>query len=133
MVLRLGRIGCYLWAAPATCLGLIAWPIAVLSGGTASWVAGVLEIQGGWVTRVLRGPLPGVRCCAAMTLGHVVLGQDQTCLEQSRAHERIHVRQYEQWGPLFIPAYLASSLWLYWSGRDPYWDNPFERDAYLSS
>jgi hypothetical protein len=41
----------------------------------------------------------------------------------------VHVRQYERWGPLFVPAYLVSSLVLWLRGRDPYWDNPFEVEA----
>ena len=47
-----------------------------------------------------------------------------------RAHELVHVRQYERWGPLFVPAYLAASAWMLVSGRDPYYDNHFERAAY---
>jgi hypothetical protein len=65
-----------------------------------------------------------------MTLGHVIIGQDQYCLDSSRSHEHVHVRQYERWGPFMIPAYLAASLWLYWRGYDAYLDNPFEREAF---
>jgi len=72
-------------------------------------------------------PLPGG--ASAMTLGHVVLGRDAAALERTRAHERVHVAQYERWGPLFIPAYLLVSAWLLARGRDPYADNPFERAA----
>ena len=41
-------------------------------------------------------------------------------------------RQCERWGPLFIPAYLLASLWILFNprGRNPYFDNPFEREAY---
>ena len=39
------------------------------------------------------------------------------------------MRQYERWGPLFIPLYLGASAWALASGREPYWDNPFEREA----
>jgi hypothetical protein len=48
----------------------------------------------------------------------------------SRAHERVHVRQYERWGPLFLPSYLFLSLYMYLRGCDPYRDNPFEREAF---
>ena len=34
------------------------------------------------------------------------------------------------WGPLFVPAYFAASLWQWSRGKHPYWDNPFEREAY---
>ena len=64
-----------------------------------------------------------------MTLGHVVLGRDQASLDRSRAHERVHVRQAERWGPLFLPAYLAASVWSLLRGRHYYQDNCFEREA----
>jgi hypothetical protein len=80
------------------------------------------------VTQLLRrAPLFG--SAAVMTLGHVILGCDQACLDQSRCHEHVHVLQYERWGPLTLPIYLATSLWLYARGFDLYLDNPFEREA----
>jgi hypothetical protein len=89
----------------------------------------VLEAHGGKITNLLdRGMIFGP--AAAMTLGHVVIGQDQASLVRTREHERVHVRQYERWGPLFLPAYLLSSFYLYWRGFDPYLDNPFEKEAY---
>ena len=51
-------------------------------------------------------------------------------LDRTRAHELVHVRQYERWGPLFVPAYLLSSAYFLIRGCDPYLDNPFEREAY---
>jgi len=66
----------------------------------------------------------------AMTLGHVVLAETQADHERSRQHERIHVAQYAAWGPFFLPAYAASSIWQRVRGRDPYRDNWFEREAY---
>lgn len=68
-----------------------------------------------------------------MTLGHTVLGQTEAGLDLVRDHEQVHVRQYERWGPLFIPAYLLSSAWLWWTGKDPYRANPFEVEAYRLS
>jgi hypothetical protein len=120
----------YLWALPTTLLGLWLLPLALLTGGGANVVDGVLEIHGGIVSLLLR------RCtllkggASAMTLGHVVLGRDRFCLDASRAHERIHVRQAERWGPFFIPAYLLGSLVALFRGQRPYRDNPFEREAY---
>jgi hypothetical protein len=111
-------------------LGLILAPIAVLQGGNIQVVNGVLEVHGGIVTRLLRRGLPWVGPGAAMTLGHVVLGCDAMCLQKSRSHERVHVRQYERWGPMFIPAYLLLCLYLYLRGRHPYFDHPFEREAF---
>jgi hypothetical protein len=40
------------------------------------------------------------------------------------------VKQYERWGPFFIPAYLGSSAWMWLRGRDAYRDNPFEAEAF---
>jgi hypothetical protein len=120
----------YVWAFPATLLGLVLVPFAIMQGGEARIVEGVLEVHGGIVTRLLRRGLPWVGSGAAMTLGHVVLGCDRNCLQQSRSHERIHVRQFERWGPIMIPAYLLASLYVYLRGHNPYLDNPFEREAF---
>lgn len=94
-----------------------------------SAVQGVLEVHGGLVTLLLRYAVPMKGGCRAMTLGHVVLGRDPASLRQCRAHERIHVRQYEMFGPFLIPAYLLSSLVLLLLGKDPYHQNPFEKHA----
>lgn len=66
---------------------------------------------------------------SAITLGHVVLGLDADVLARVRAHEQVHVRQYERWGALFLLAYPAASLYQWLRGRDAYRDNPFEREA----
>ena len=73
---------------------------------------------------------PFVRGASAMALGHVVLAQTTNDLAHSYAHELVHVRQYERWGPLFVPAYVAAAAWQVTHGRHPYWDNPFEREAF---
>ncbi len=65
-----------------------------------------------------------------MTLGHVVLGLNPSTLEATRAHERVHVRQCERWGPFFLPAYGLASLLAAVRGGDAYRDNRFEREAY---
>jgi hypothetical protein len=67
---------------------------------------------------------------SAMTLGHVVIGRDRRLLEETRRHERVHVRQCERWGPLFIPAYVVACVVAFLSGRRAYEDNPFEREAF---
>ena len=127
------RLLVYLWALPTTLVGLWVTLLTVLTGGHARWHTGVLEVYGGFASFFLRRlvPLPGG--ASAMTLGHVVIARDPACHTKSRAHERIHVRQCERWGPLFIPAYLLSSLVLKLRGRDAYRDNPFEREAYENS
>lgn len=120
----------YLWVSPATLLGLSLIPIARIQGGSVAIVDGVIEAHGGIITRLLRVGLPWVGAGAAITLGHVVWGCDQACLDRSRTHERIHVAQYERWGPFFIPVYLLASLGALLRGQDPYRDNPFEREAF---
>ena len=66
----------------------------------------------------------------AITFGHVVIGTSCEALAASRAHEQVHVRQYERWGALFFPLYLASSLAALASGRNPYLHNHFEQQAF---
>ena len=66
----------------------------------------------------------------AFTLGHTVFGQTDAALDVTHDHERVHVRQFERWGPLMGPAYLGCSLVLWLMGRRPYRDNPFERQAF---
>lgn len=121
------RVVVYLWVLPTTALGLIFVPLALVSGGGVRVVAGVAEVYGGLAAGFLKYLAFGA---SAMTLGHVVLGQDREALEWSRSHERVHVRQCERWGPAFIPAYLGASLVVWIRGGRPYWDNPFEREAY---
>lgn len=119
----------YLWAAPYTVLGLVLGAIAVLFGATARRHHGVVEIFGGQVGARL-ALLPEPLRFSAMTLGHVILAVDRSALAQLRLHEHVHVRQYERWGPLFLPAYLLSSLVQLLRGRNPYRENHFERQAY---
>src|SRR3972149_3195970 len=120
----------YLWVAPATLVGLSLIPVALLQGGRARIVRGVIEAHGGIITRLLRLGLPWVGSGAAITFGHVVWGCGEKGLARSRDHERVHVRPYERGGPLFIPLYLAAAAIAAWKGLDPYRDNPFEREAF---
>jgi hypothetical protein len=52
-----------------------------------------------------------------IVFGHVILAVTRKELQGIRAHERVHVDQYERWGPLFFFAYGASSLWQLLHGR----------------
>lgn len=122
----------YLWAFPITALGLPLAAIVVISGGKVRVVEGVLEVCGGATDFCLRR-IVGLLLrggASAMTLGHVVLARNSDLLLITRAHERVHVRQCERWGPLFIPAYVMASLWAWMTGRRPYKDNFFERQAF---
>lgn len=119
----------YLWALPTTMIGLPLAAVAVVTGGRAALVGGVLEAHGGWIRRALRF-FPFRRGGGALTLGHVVLGTSRSALAATRAHERVHVAQCERWGPLFLPAYAAAGLWALARGASPYRGNPFERQAF---
>ncbi len=114
----------YTWAAPTTMVGLVAGALTLGTGGKVQRRRGTLEFCGGlagWYFRRAR--------IGAMTLGHVVLGQDHRCLESCREHEQAHVRQVERWGPAFLPAYLAASAIAWARGGNAYRDNWFEIDA----
>ena len=115
------------WASPWTALGILLGLAGLATGGRGRIRSGVLEFHGGLLTRMLdRLPVSAI----AMTLGHVVVGQTASGLDLAREHELVHVRQYERWGPFFVPAYGLWSAYLWMVGRDPYRDNPFEREAY---
>ena len=122
----------YVWAAPYSAIGLAFGVAALLFGSSVRIQMGVLEFGGGsagkWVSR-----LPAPFAFSAITFGHVVLGIDHATLTVVRTHEHVHVRQYERWGPLFVPAYLFSSLVQLLRGRNFYRDNYFEREAYAKS
>jgi hypothetical protein len=118
----------YLWAAPNTLFGLAFVPLALATGGRVRAERGAVEVHGGFARFFLR------RCllirASALTLGHVILGQDRDCLDHSRDHEHVHVRQYARWGPFMLPAYFLSSFLAWRRGEHFYFDNRFEREAY---
>lgn len=119
------RLCAYLWASPCSALGLAAILLT-----RASWRVhlGLVEASGDGVSHLFDA-WPPTRPIAAMTLGHVVIARDEHALERTRAHERVHVDQYERWGPCFLPAYACASA-IAWARRgDAYLDNAFERQA----
>ena len=118
----------YLWASPNTLLGLALLPPTLLSGGGVRVERGAIEIHGGFARFVLRRCL--LVTASALTLGHVIVGQDRECLDHARDHEHVHVRQFERWGPFMLPAYFLSSLLAWRRGEHFYFDNRFEREAY---
>ena len=115
---------------PNTLIGLALALLAVATGGRVRVVRGVVEAHGGAAAWLLRRAVPLGGGASAITFGHVVLGRDQACLDRTREHERVHVRQYERWGPLFLPAYGLASLLAWRRGGDPYRDNRFEAEAF---
>ena len=116
-----------LCASPWSCLGLVIGLLGLATSGCVRRGPGILEFHGGAVAWAMEH-LPGGPF--AMALGHVVLGRTQASLDIAQSHEFVHVRQYERWGPLFGPAYLACALGMWLQGRDAYRDNPFEREAF---
>ena len=117
------------WASPNTLLGVCLGAIGLLAGARMHVRRGVLEFWGGGVSWMLQRGTPG-GFASAITFGHTILAQNEAALDLCRDHELVHVRQYERWGPFFLPAYLLCSFWLWLRRRDPYRENPFEREAY---
>jgi len=123
------RLIAILWASPYTLLGLLLGGIGLCTGSRMRIRGKVIEFHGGSVKWLL-GRFFGGQGALAFTLGHTILGQTDAALDITRRHELVHVRQYERWGPLMGPAYLGCSLALWLTGRRPYRDNPFEREAF---
>jgi hypothetical protein len=116
------------WAAPCSLIGLCCGAVALLLGGRVGVVAGALEFslpEDRRLGRAIAARLP----FGAITFGHVVFGIDPGQLALLRAHERVHVRQYEILGPLFLLAYPLASLVAAARGRPPYRANWFEVQA----
>lgn len=121
-----------LWAAPYSLAGMTIGICGLCTGGSGRRRGCTIEFYGGAVTWFLHR-LPGGEFTLALTLGHTILGQTDASLDVARRHELVHVRQFERWGLLMGPAYLGCMLYLWAVGRRPYWDNPFEREAYEES
>lgn len=130
--MRPAKLLAYAWALPTTMLGLVFVPDALFTGEVRR-VDGVLEIHG-WLARSFLAHCTLLEGGAsAMTLGHVVIARNRHLLEESRSHERVHVRQCERWGPFFIPAYLLYGALAWFRGLRAYEDNPFEREAFTEA
>ena len=114
-----------IWTFPNTMIGLTVGLAGLLTGGRAQIREGCIEFYGGLVEKGLQK----LRV-SGMTLGHTILGQTKRGLRIVRDHEQVHVRQYERWGPFFLPAYLGWSAWLWSKGQEYYRLNPFEIQAY---
>lgn len=122
------RLAEYVWASPNSVLGLAGGLVMALLGARVRLVRGNAEFSGGLIGSLLASRAAACRF-RAMTLGHVILATGEAAADACRDHEHVHVRQYERWGPFFLPAYLASSLWQLLCGRHLYRDNHFERQA----
>jgi hypothetical protein len=123
--LKLAKV---LWASPCSVVGLALAAFPLAAGGKAKWSQGALEVtyrESDADCDSLARALP----FRGIVFGHVILAVTQEELACIGAHERVHVAQYERWGPLFFLAYGASSLWQLVSGRNPYRHNHFEVEA----
>lgn len=118
-----------LWASPYSLLGISIGAMGLLNGGKWRFRDGAVEFYDGGTAEFVRRLPPGPTT-AGFTLGHVILGQTAEGLTIVGKHERVHVRQFERWGPFMGPAYLGASSWLWLAGKDAYRDNPFEVEAF---
>jgi hypothetical protein len=111
------------WASPLTLVGLL---LALGSGARPVWS----QEHRCWIAEGVAGP-SGLALRAvgahANAIGHVVLCRLPTAPPRLLAHELVHVRQAERFGPLLFPLYL----WL--SARYGYRDHPLERAARLGA
>lgn len=132
IIKTLGSFLRYCWVLPVSIIGILLIPLVIFSGGSISVTAGVIEAEGGILPLLLSRRRPHFTI-AALTIGHVIIGQNRESLTRCRNHEHVHVRQYERWGPLFPPLYLLSSAAALISGMDPYRDNIFEQEAFSAT
>lgn len=126
---RITRLALLAWASPYSAIGCLVGVLGLATGGGAQVHDGVLEFHGGFTRWVVRHSPLGDRC-AAITLGHTVIGQTKEMLDMAHDHELVHVRQFERWGPLMGPAYLGASAVVWLAGGRAYLDNPFEKEAF---
>jgi hypothetical protein len=111
------------WASPLTVIGLF---LALASGTRPVWS----PQHQCWVAEGVRGASGlalGLVGADANAVGHVVLCRLPTAPPSLLAHELVHVRQAERFGPLLFPLYL----WL--GARYGYRDHPLERAARLGA
>ena len=115
----------YIWASPASAVGVCAACVVSLVGAEIKRVSGVLEVSLAPRSAVLKTAVAFLPF-AAITFGHVVIARNAQQQAALRQHERVHVAQYELWGPIFLVAYPLESLFQLLRGRKPYLDNRFE-------
>lgn len=127
----MSRFWRYVWVLPNTILGIALLPLAWISRSHVQVTDGVLEMCGGALAPLLCHCVPVHGGVMAMTMGHVVIARDRRALIATRAHERVHIRQFETWGPFFLPAYFLASLWAAVNGQGAYHGNYFEQQARL--
>lgn len=107
----LAHVLVYAWAAPVTLVGLL---VGAAAGVVPHIREGVLLFGG---ARGLTGAVLRRRGFDATALGHVIVARS-TPSAALLAHELVHVRQAERFGPLFAPLYLGL-LAVYGYARHP--------------
>jgi hypothetical protein len=125
---KIRKIAKIIWASPYSMLGLCIGVFGLVFGCRSRFSGKSVEFYGGGV-RWLIHQLPNGQFTHALTLGHVVLGQDDSGLEIQRNKTNVYISQYERWGPFLLPAYYLASVFAWLRGRRFYRDNPFERQA----
>lgn len=114
-----------IWAFPLTLAGRA---LARLTGCSlyATLADGVqLYLPGPWFLRVFFDRYS----VAAFTWGETIIGATEKDLKYALPHELIHVKQAYRWGILLPILYGLSSLWALVTGKNPYVENYFERQA----
>jgi hypothetical protein len=114
------RLAVRVWAAPMTLVGLI---VGAGSGARPRIRDGVLLFC---PARALTGWTVRTRGYAAAAFGHVIVSVDEPT-PALWAHEVVHVRQAEVFGPFMAPLYL----WLL--ARHGYRNHPMEMAARLGA
>jgi hypothetical protein len=117
-----------IWAAPCSAIGLFLASMMLALGGKAVLSRGAVEVTYRQ-SRASCGKLASGLRFRGIVFGHVILAVTAEELESIGPHERVHVAQYELWGPLFFVAYGLSSAWQWLNGRNAYWYNYFEIQA----
>lgn len=118
----------YLWVSPITLIGLLLAIIIRATGGNIVKHGIAWEAHNGCAAKLLWLLNPWMKIYA-ITLGHIIIAQDQLTATRLRAHEHAHVRQYERWGVVFPFAYVIASIIAVIRGGDAYRDNIFEGQA----
>ena len=119
------KIFSILWSLPNTILGVIlffclgGWPVGFCHG--VLWWKARWGFWKWWSKKY-----------AGITFGHTILVASHIKLPVGIvvAHELIHVKQYEQWGACYLPAYLLASINAVCKGYSFYYGNVFEIEAY---
>ena len=117
--------------APISLIGFVFASFIRASGGQIEKHGIAWEASDGAASRLLWlfNPWANIN---AITLGHVILARDPLTAAHLRAHEQVHVRQYERWGFIFPLAYVMASVLAFARGADAYRDNVFEIEAFAA-